>query len=79
MLKFAFLGVYGYTPYQWYKPFLDLPDPNHLLYPISPAKDQQGNNICSILPLANLRQSIHLLPKFGRVAPKEWTSSTVLD
>ena len=64
---------------EWYTAFPDTPDPNHLLFKISPVKDREGRNICSIIPLANIRRSVHLLPKFGRVAPKEWTSSNVLD
>ncbi|KAH7919379.1 hypothetical protein BV22DRAFT_1023101, partial [Leucogyrophana mollusca] len=33
----------------------------------------------SVVPVASLRRSIHLIPKFGPVAPREWTSSNVLE
>jgi hypothetical protein len=64
---------------EWYTAFPDTPDPDHLLYKVSPMKYQDGGRICSIIPLANIHRSTHLLPKFGRVAPQAWTSSTILD
>lgn len=64
---------------QWYTPFSNAPIHNHLLYKISPLRDQNGGHICSIIPLANIRRSVHLIPKFGSSAPQEWTSSNVLD
>ncbi|KAF8056055.1 hypothetical protein FPV67DRAFT_1566591 [Lyophyllum atratum] len=63
---------------EWYSA-LRAPERHHGLHRISPLKDREGGRICSIIPLANIRRSIHLFPKFGRVAPAEWTSSNVLD
>jgi len=42
------------TYVDWYMAFPDTPDPNHLLFKISPVKDHEGHNICSIVPLANM-------------------------
>ena len=64
---------------EWYTPFQDSPKHNHLLYKISPLRDQTGGPICSVIPLANIRRSIHLIPRFGPSAPQEWTHSNVLD
>jgi hypothetical protein len=64
---------------EWYTPFSNPPDRNHLLYKISPLRDQNGGPICSVIPLANIRRSVHLFPKFGPRAPPEWSSSAVLD
>jgi hypothetical protein len=64
---------------EWYSPFRDAAQPNHLLHKISTMKDGSGGRVCSIIPLANIRRSIHLFPQFGPVAPQDWTSSTVLD
>ena len=64
---------------EWYSPFRDATEPNHLLHKISTMKDGGGGRVCSIIPLANIRRSIHLFPQFGPVAPQDWTSSTVLD
>ena len=64
---------------EWYSPFSPNPGPNHFLYKISPLRDHEGKGICSIIPIGNIRRSVHLLPKFGSAAPAEWTSSNVLD
>ena len=64
---------------EWYTSFADSPNHNHLLYDISPLQDQDGGQICSVIPLANIHRSIHLFPKFGPSAPQDWTSSNVLD
>ncbi|KAN0137729.1 hypothetical protein V8E53_004485 [Lactarius tabidus] len=63
---------------QWYSQLTE-PEPNHRLFKIRPLKDLDGNWICSIIPVGNIRRSVHLIPKFGPVAPAEWTSSNVLD
>lgn len=64
---------------EWYSPLSDNPEQNHLLYKVSPQKEPDGTRVCSIIPLANIRRSVHLFPKFGPFAPQEWTSSNVLD
>jgi hypothetical protein len=64
---------------EWYTRISNPPDRFLLLYKISPLRDQNGGHICSIIPLANIRRSVHLFPKFGPTAPQEWTSSNVLD
>ncbi|KAG2002211.1 hypothetical protein CC2G_004422 [Coprinopsis cinerea AmutBmut pab1-1] len=63
---------------EWYTPIPAAPDPNTLLYKIS-TMEEEGGHICSIIPLSDIRRSVHLYPKFGPSAPVEWTSSTVLD
>ncbi|KAF8257575.1 hypothetical protein EI94DRAFT_1629210, partial [Lactarius quietus] len=63
---------------QWYTK-LSEPDPNHGMIKVRPQKDSEGNWVCSIVPVTNIQQSVHLLPKFGPVVPAEWTSSNVLD
>ncbi|KAH9000965.1 hypothetical protein EDB86DRAFT_2801599, partial [Lactarius hatsudake] len=64
---------------EWYTSFTENPEPGSHLFKILPMKDRGGGRVCSIIPLANIRRSVHLIPKFGVVAPQEWTSSTVLD
>jgi hypothetical protein len=64
---------------EWYTPFRDAPEPNSLLYKVSPMKDRDRNPICSIVPLSDIVRSVHLFPRFGPVAPAAWTSSNVLD
>ncbi|KAF8262583.1 hypothetical protein EI94DRAFT_1773159 [Lactarius quietus] len=63
---------------QWYSP-LTVQDPNHGMFKIRPQKDSDANWTCSIIPVGNIQRSVHLLPKFGPVVPKEWTSDSILD
>ncbi|KAJ7703676.1 hypothetical protein B0H17DRAFT_856093, partial [Mycena rosella] len=61
---------------QWFSLFIAQPEPHHPMYKVRrPLKD--GTRIVSIIPVANIRHSVHLLPKFGPVAPPHWTSSNV--
>ena len=63
---------------QWYSKLTE-PEPNHGMFKLRPLKDAEGSWICSIVPVGNIRRSVHLIPKFGPVAPAEWTSSNILD
>jgi len=63
---------------EWYSP-LDMQDPNHKMFKISPLKDSDGARICSVIPLTDVERSVHLIPRFGPVAPVNWMSSNVLD
>ncbi|KAF8259555.1 hypothetical protein EI94DRAFT_1780663 [Lactarius quietus] len=63
---------------QWYVKLAE-PDQNHGMIKLCPQKDSDSNWVCSIVPVANIQWSVHLLPKFGPVVPAEWTSSNVLD
>jgi hypothetical protein len=40
---------------------------------------KQGKRQASVIPVALVCQSVHLIPVFGPVAPPEWRSSSVLD
>lgn len=64
---------------EWFTPFsVASYDQNSRLYRIKRlAKNQQQQ--VSVIPLSRIRESIHLFPKFGPVAPVEWKASLVLD
>ncbi|KAL1750346.1 hypothetical protein FB107DRAFT_252199 [Schizophyllum commune] len=65
---------------EWYTPFPSRPERDHLMYKISKCRTDGGQRmLASIVPLEHIRRSVHLIPKFGRAAPADWTSSNVLD
>ncbi|KAG1789747.1 uncharacterized protein HD556DRAFT_1520758 [Suillus plorans] len=63
---------------EWFAPFPSAPDRHHGLYKISRAL-HGGEKIASVVPLGDIVRSVHLIPNFGAVVPREWTSDTVLD
>ncbi|KAI0719892.1 hypothetical protein C8Q72DRAFT_788572, partial [Fomitopsis betulina] len=56
---------------EWFSPFTR-PDSNHGLY-------KGTQRLASVVEVEDIRRSCHLWPDFGPVAPREWTSSNVLD
>ncbi|KAJ6447623.1 hypothetical protein C8R45DRAFT_1115782 [Mycena sanguinolenta] len=63
---------------EWFSPFKPEPERHHSMYKVSHTiKD--GDRLASIIPVLNIRRSIHLLPKFGPIAPPDWKSHNVLD
>lgn len=40
---------------------------------------QNQQRVASLIPLANIRRSVHLIPDFGNKCLSHWTSATVLD
>ncbi|KAG1884424.1 hypothetical protein F4604DRAFT_1878757 [Suillus subluteus] len=63
---------------EWFTPFSSMPDSRHGMYKISRFLCS-GERVASIIPVSNIARSIHLLPKFGPVAPRHWTSNTILE
>ncbi|KAJ7936266.1 hypothetical protein B0H13DRAFT_1589701, partial [Mycena leptocephala] len=62
---------------EWVSPFTE-PEPDHLMYKVKHSlKDRE--RLASIIPVANIRRSVHLLPKSGPVTPADWKSSNVLE
>ncbi|KAF9456231.1 hypothetical protein BDZ94DRAFT_1178188 [Collybia nuda] len=49
------------------------------MYKVSRCILDDGSYLASIIPVANIFQSVHLLPKFGPVAAHDWSSSNVLE
>ncbi|KAJ7827925.1 hypothetical protein B0H13DRAFT_1581382, partial [Mycena leptocephala] len=52
------------------------PERYHLMCKVSQTM-KNGNRLASIIPVNNIRRSIHLLPKFGPVAQSNWKSHNV--
>ncbi|KAG1748822.1 uncharacterized protein EDB91DRAFT_1235446 [Suillus paluster] len=64
---------------KWFTPFPSAPDRNNGLYKLSRLM-QGGDRVASIVPVGDIVHSIHLIPKFGDSAPREWIwSETVLE
>jgi len=40
---------------------------------------KNGKQQASVIPVNLIRQSVHLIPEFGPIAPTIWKSSTVLE
>jgi len=71
--------IHDYLAYiEWFTPFPPTPEQSHGLYKLSKAL-QGGHRVASVVPLANVMRSVHLIPNFGAIAPREWTSDGVLD
>ncbi|EPQ50619.1 hypothetical protein GLOTRDRAFT_50393 [Gloeophyllum trabeum ATCC 11539] len=63
---------------EWFSPFSSRPDRKSGMYKVT-RSIQNGERLASIIPVSQIERSIHLFPKWGPVAPREWSSSTVLD
>ncbi|KAJ7703809.1 hypothetical protein B0H14DRAFT_3099824 [Mycena olivaceomarginata] len=63
---------------EWFSAFTAQPEAPHLMYKLTRSL-KDGERLASIIPLENIRRSVHLLPKFGTMAPAHWTSSNVLE
>ncbi|KAF7343824.1 hypothetical protein MSAN_01963600 [Mycena sanguinolenta] len=63
---------------EWFTAFKPQPEQHRLMYKVS-RSIKNGDRLASIIPVGNIRRSVHLLPKFGPVAPPEWKSHTVLE
>lgn len=63
---------------EWFTAF-SRPERFHGMHKIRRVVNQEGQRVASIIPVTNIRRSVHLFPKFGPVAPRDWKSSTVLD
>ena len=64
----------------WFSNFPRSPDSSHRRqFKITQSLAPGGGNLASVVPITSIVSSVHLLPKFGEIAPRHWTSSNVLD
>ncbi|KAJ7694865.1 hypothetical protein B0H17DRAFT_931310 [Mycena rosella] len=60
---------------EWFSKFPNSPERHHKMYKIL----RPNECFASIIPVGNIRRSVHLFPNFGPVVPREWTSQNVLE
>ncbi|KAI0372511.1 hypothetical protein BV20DRAFT_1034577 [Pilatotrama ljubarskyi] len=64
---------------EWFTAFTQ-PDPAHGMYKVSRCiRNRDGARLASVIEVSNIRRSCHLFPQFSTIAPREWSSSSVLD
>ncbi|KAG1886895.1 uncharacterized protein F5891DRAFT_1200490 [Suillus fuscotomentosus] len=63
---------------EWFTPFSPAPDRNSGLFKLSRSLCG-GDRVTSIVSVADIERSVHLIPRFGVTAPRDWTSDTVLE
>ncbi|KAI0054653.1 hypothetical protein BV25DRAFT_1873302 [Artomyces pyxidatus] len=65
---------------EWFSKFKPAPEDHHEMYRITRSYEQQGERrMVSIIPVDKLVCSVHLIPRFGPEAPRDWTSGNVLE
>ncbi|KAJ3797788.1 hypothetical protein GGU11DRAFT_666105, partial [Lentinula aff. detonsa] len=52
------------------------PDVNHGLFKVSRC-NVDGGRLASVVDINRIIRSVHLIPKFGQIANREWDTSTV--
>jgi len=77
------LDMLGHPPkhlayVEWFTPIPATPDPKHGMYKVS-RLIENGHRSASIIRAKTIICSIHLIPQFGPVMPREWNSFMVLD
>lgn len=69
-----------YAYVEWFSKFAKQPhSADHGLYRVTRNKGKAGEHLGDVIPLGNIRRSLHLFPNFGSAVPQHWTSSNVLD
>lgn len=66
---------------EWFSAFPSRPHKDHRMYKITRSfrSNHPDYRHASIIPVGNIRRTVQLLPVFGPVAPREWTSQNVLE
>ena len=66
-------------PVELFRPFAPAPDPDHGMYKVLRSLNATKEHLALILLVDGIHQSIHVYPKFGLVAPRDWTGSSALE
>ncbi|KAI0039510.1 hypothetical protein FA95DRAFT_1504079 [Auriscalpium vulgare] len=65
---------------EWFTPFSAAAEPDHLMYKVARAyRTGARRRAFAVIPVDDIRRSLHLFPVFGKLAPRHWTSANVLE
>ncbi|KAI0039030.1 hypothetical protein FA95DRAFT_1504731 [Auriscalpium vulgare] len=64
---------------EWFSHFAAAEEDHHRMYKVSRSYKADGRRQADVVAVADIRRSVHLFPRFGRRAPRQWTSATVLE
>ena len=65
---------------EWFTGLAQGADPDHRMFKVQRKIHRpSGKRVASVIPLTDVRRSVQLFPKFGPVAPRDWTSENVLE
>ncbi|KAI0037902.1 hypothetical protein FA95DRAFT_1463818, partial [Auriscalpium vulgare] len=62
---------------EWFSKFTAAEEDHHRMYRVTRAFKADGRRHASVIPVENIRRSVHLFPRFGPHAPRQWTSASV--
>ena len=63
---------------EWFSALSTTPDPRHMMHKVSRLM-RHGCRCAGVIPADSILGSVHLIPRFGHVVPREWNSFTVLE
>jgi hypothetical protein len=63
---------------EWFSALSTTPDPRHMLHKVS-RLTRRGRRCAGIIPADSILGSVHLIPRFGQVVPRDWNCFTVLE
>jgi hypothetical protein len=71
-------GPFHFAYVEWFTPFPAEPDATTKMYRIKRLK-VDGERVASVIPVEEIRRSVHLIPRFGKNLNPSWTSANVLE
>ncbi|KAI0825391.1 hypothetical protein BC628DRAFT_1320379 [Trametes gibbosa] len=64
---------------EWFSSFAAVPERHSGLYKLKRSRDADGGRVASIVPVAYMQRTVHLVPKWGGEVNRAWSSGNVLD
>ncbi|KAL1938702.1 hypothetical protein VTO73DRAFT_11305 [Trametes versicolor] len=64
---------------EWFSAFSAAPERHSGLYKVKRSQNVEGGRVASIIPVAYMQRTVHLVPKWGGEVNRAWSSGNVLD